>query len=144
MISAVILKDEKIKIAQRHLIPKQIDENGLTKTEVSLDKAAISELVRSYTRESGVRNLEREFANVLRKVARDMVEKTIKKIRVTKAKVLDYLGAPRFYSELAERTTKPGVVTGLAWTAAGGDILFIESSKMKGKGNLTLTDNWGM
>ncbi|SVA61757.1 uncharacterized protein METZ01_LOCUS114611, partial [marine metagenome] len=132
------IEDEKIKIAQRHLIPKQIDENGLTKTEVSLDKAAISELVRSYTRESGVRNLEREIANVLRKVARDMVEKTIKKIRVTKAKVLDYLGAPRFYSELAERTTKPGVVTGLAWTAAGGDILFIESSKMKGKGNLTL------
>ena len=137
------IEDEKIKIAQRHLIPKQIEENGLAKNEVSLDKAAISELVRSYTRESGVRNLEREIANVLRKVARDMVEKTIKKIRVTKAKVLDYLGAPRFYSELAERTTKPGVVTGLAWTAAGGDILFIESSKMKGKGNLTLTGQLG-
>ena len=137
------IEDEKIKIAQRHLIPKQIEENGLSKKEVSLDKAAISELVRSYTRESGVRNLEREIANVLRKVARDMVEKTIKKIRVTKAKVLDYLGAPRFYSELAERTTKPGVVTGLAWTAAGGDILFIESSKMKGKGNLTLTGQLG-
>ena len=119
------IEDEKLKIAQRHLIPKQIEENGLAKNEVSLDKAAISELVRSYTRESGVRNLEREIANVLRKVARDMVEKTIKKIRVTKAKVLDYLGAPRFYSELAERTTKPGVVTGLAWTAAGGDILFV-------------------
>jgi len=137
------IEDEKIKIAQRHLIPKQIEENGLAKNEVSLDKAAISELVRSYTRESGVRNLEREIANVLRKVARDMVEKTIKKIRVTKAKVLEYLGAPRFYSELAERTTKPGVVTGLAWTAAGGDILFVESSKMKGKGNLTLTGQLG-
>ena len=137
------IEDEKIKIAQRHLIPKQIEENGLAKNEVSLDKAAISELVRSYTRESGVRNLEREIANVLRKVARDMVEKTIKKIRVTKAKVLDYLGAPRFYSELAERTTKPGVVTGLAWTAAGGDILFIEASKMKGKGALTLTGQLG-
>ena len=137
------IEDEKIKIAQRHLIPKQIEENGLTKKEVSLDKAAISELVRSYTRESGVRNLEREIANVLRKVARDMVEKTFKKIRVTKTKVLDYLGAPRFYSELAERTTKPGVVTGLAWTAVGGDILFIESSKMKGKGTLTLTGQLG-
>ena len=137
------IEDEKIKIAQRHLIPKQIGENGLTKKEVSLDKTAISELIRSYTRESGVRNLEREIANVLRKVARDMVEKTVKKIRVTKAKVLDYLGSPRFYSELAERTTKPGVVTGLAWTAAGGDILFIESSKMKGKGNLTLTGQLG-
>ena len=137
------IEDEKIKIAQRHLIPKQIEENGLTKTEVSLDKAAISELVRSYTRESGVRNLEREIANVLRKIARDMIEKTFKKIRVTKAKVLEYLGAPRFYSELAERTTKPGVVIGLAWTAAGGDILFVESSKMKGKGILTLTGQLG-
>jgi len=137
------IEDEKIKIAQRHLIPKQIEENGLTKKEVSLDKAAISELVRSYTRESGVRNLEREIANVLRKIARDMIEKTFKKIRVTKAKVLEYLGAPRFYSELAERTTKPGVVIGLAWTAAGGDILFVESSKMKGKGNLTLTGQLG-
>ena len=137
------IEDEKIKIAQRHLIPKQIEENGLTKNEVSLDKVAISELVRSYTRESGVRNLEREIANVLRKIARDIIEKTFKKIRVTKAKVLEYLGAPRFYSELAERTTKPGIVIGLAWTAAGGDILFIESSKMKGKGNLTLTGQLG-
>ena len=137
------IEDEKIKIAQQHLLPKQIEENGLNKKEVSLDKAAISELIRSYTRESGVRNLEREIANVLRKVARDLVEKTAKRIRVTKAKVLEYLGAPRFYSELAERTTKPGVVTGLAWTAAGGDILFIESSKMKGKGGLTLTGQLG-
>jgi ATP-dependent Lon protease len=137
------IEDEKIKIAQKHLLPKQILENGLNKKEVSLDKAAISELIRSYTRESGVRNLEREIANVLRKVARDLVEKTAKKIRVTRAKVHEYLGAPRFYSELAERTTKPGVVTGLAWTAAGGDILFIESSKMKGKGGLTLTGQLG-
>ena len=137
------IEDEKIKIAQRHLIPKQIGENGLTKKEVSLDKAAISELIRSYTRESGVRNLEREIANVLRKVARGMIEKTFKTIRVTKTKVLEYLGAPRFYSELAERITKPGVVIGLAWTAAGGDILFVESSKMKGKGILTLTGQLG-
>ncbi len=137
------IEDEKIKIAQQHLLPKQILENGLNKKEVSLDKASISELIRSYTRESGVRNLEREIANVLRKVARDLVEKTAKKIRVTRAKVHEYLGAPRFYSELAERTTKPGVVTGLAWTAAGGDILFIESSKMKGKGGLTLTGQLG-
>ena len=137
------IEDEKIKIAQQHLLPKQILENGLNKKEVSLDKVAISELIRSYTRESGVRNLEREIANVLRKVARDLVEKTAKKIRVTRAKVHEYLGAPRFYSELAERTTKPGVVTGLAWTAAGGDILFIESSKMKGKGGLTLTGQLG-
>ena len=76
------IEDEKIKIAQQHLIPKQIEENGLNKKEVSLDKAAISELVRSYTRESGVRNLEREIANVLRKVARDLVEKTIKRLEL--------------------------------------------------------------
>ncbi len=137
------IEDEKIKIAQRHLIPKQIEENGLTKKEVSLDKAAISELVRSYTRESGVRNLEREIANVLRKIAREMIEKTCNKIRVTKAKVLEYLCARRIYSEVAERTTRPGVVIGLAWTAAGGDILFVESSKMKGKGILTLTGQLG-
>ena len=81
--------------------------------------------------------------NVFRKVARDKIEKNTKKIKVNKKKVSDYLGAPRFYSELAERTTKPGVVTGLAWTAAGGDILFIEASKMKGKGRLTLTGQLG-
>ena len=100
-------------------------------------------MISSYTREAGVRNLEREIANIFRKVARDKIEKKAKKIKVTKKKVNDYLGAPRFFSDLAERQTKPGVVTGLAWTAAGGDILFIESSKMKGKGNLTLTGQLG-
>ena len=110
---------------------------------MTLDTGATKELIRSYTREAGVRNLEREIANVLRKVARDTVEKKVKKTRVTKKKVTEYLGAPKFYSEIAERTTKPGVVTGLAWTAAGGDILFIESSKMKGKGGLTLTGQLG-
>ena len=137
------IKDEKLKIAKRHLIPKQIEENGLTKKEVGFDDTSIKELIRSYTREAGVRNLEREIANVLRKVARDQVENKSKKTKLTKKKVLAYLGAPRFYSELAERTTKPGVVTGLAWTAAGGDILFIEASKMKGKGILTLTGHLG-
>ena len=83
------------------------------------------------------------MANVLRKVARDLVEENNRKIKITKKKVGDYLGAPRFHSEIAERSTKPGVVTGLAWTAAGGDILFIESTKMKGKGNLTLTGQLG-
>ncbi|MFQ6605224.1 MAG: endopeptidase La [Fidelibacterota bacterium] len=137
------IEDEKINIAKRHLIPKQIEENGLEPDEVSFDTSAIRELIQSYTREAGVRNLEREIANVLRKVARDKVEKDVKKFRITKKKVNDYLGAPRYYSEIAERVTKPGVVTGLAWTAAGGDILFIESSKMKGKGNLTLTGQLG-
>ncbi len=137
------IEDEKVQIAKRHILPKQIEENGLTKNEVSFDMNSLKELIRSYTREAGVRNLEREVANVLRKVARDLVEENDKKIKITKKKVGEYLGAPRFHSELAERSTKPGVVTGLAWTAAGGDILFIESTKMKGKGNLTLTGQLG-
>ncbi len=137
------IEDEKVQIARRHILPKQIEENGLTKDEVAFDIHSIKELIRSYTREAGVRNLEREVANVLRKVARDLVEAKNKKIKITKKQVGAYLGAPRFYSEIAERVTKPGVVTGLAWTAAGGDILFIESTKMAGKGNLTLTGQLG-
>jgi ATP-dependent Lon protease len=137
------IENEKIEIAKRHILPKQIEENGLTKSQVSFDLPSIKELVRSYTREAGVRNLEREAANVLRKVARDLVELKYDKIKITKKQVGKYLGAPRFHSELAERSTKPGVVTGLAWTAAGGDILFIESTKMNGKGKLTLTGQLG-
>ena len=137
------IEDEKIQIAKRHILPKQIEENGLTKDQVTFDAGSIKELVRSYTREAGVRNLEREVANVLRKVARDLVESDIEKIKVNRKKVGEYLGAPRFHSELAERTTKPGVVTGLAWTAAGGDILFVESTLMNGKGKLTLTGQLG-
>ena len=137
------IEDEKVQIAKKHLIPKQLKENGLTKKDVALDESGVKELISSYTREAGVRNLEREIANVYRKVARDKIEKNTKKVKVTKNKVNEYLGAPRFYSDIAERTTKPGVVTGLAWTAAGGDILFIEASKMKGKGNLTLTGQLG-
>ena len=137
------IMDEKVLIAKKHLIPKQVEENGLTKKDVAMDDSALKELINSYTREAGVRNLEREIANVFRKVARNKIEKNAKKIKVNKKKVTEYLGAARFYSEIAERTTKPGVVTGLAWTAAGGDILFIEASKMKGKGNLTLTGQLG-
>ena len=137
------IEDEKVQIAKRHILPKQVKENGLTKEQVTFDAGSVKELIRSYTREAGVRNLEREIANVLRKVARELVEEETKKTKITKAKVGGYLGAPRFHSELAERTTKPGVVTGLAWTAAGGDILFIESTKMKGKGRLTLTGQLG-
>ena len=137
------IEDEKIQIAKRHILPKQIEENGLTKDQVTFDAGSLKELIRSYTREAGVRNLEREVANVLRKVARDIVESDIQKIKVNRKKVNEYLGAPRFHSELAERTTKPGVVTGLAWTAAGGDILFVESTLMNGKGKLTLTGQLG-
>jgi ATP-dependent Lon protease len=137
------IQDEKLQIAKKHLIPKQVKENGLTKSEVSMDTNSTKELISSYTREAGVRQLEREIANVLRKVARDIVQGKEKNIKVTKSKVQGYLGASKFHSDLAERTTEPGVVTGLAWTAAGGDILFIESSKMKGKGKLTLTGQLG-
>ena len=137
------IQDEKLQIAKKHLVPKQIKENGLSKSEVSLDVPSIKELISSYTREAGVRQLEREIANVLRKVAREIVEKKLKNIKVSKSKVQGYLGASKFHSELAERITEPGVVTGLAWTAAGGDILFIESTKMKGKGKLTLTGQLG-
>ena len=137
------IEDEKVQIAKKHLVPKQMDENALAKTDVKIDDAGIKELISSYTREAGVRNLEREIANVFRKVARDKIEKKSKKININKKKVNDYLGAPRFFSDLAEGQTKPGVVTGLAWTAAGGDILFVESSKMNVKGNLTLTGQLG-
>lgn len=137
------IDDEKIKIAQKHLIPKQIVENGLTAKQTKFTEDGIKEVVRSYTRESGVRSLEREIANVLRKVAVDIVNKRIKTVSLTNKKVNHYLGIPKFYTDLAERTTKPGVVTGMAWTAAGGDILFIEASKMLGKGNLTLTGQLG-
>ena len=137
------IEDEKIQIAKRHILPKQIEENGLTNNQVRFEVTSIKELIRSYTREAGVRNLEREVANVLRKVARDLVESDTEKIKINRKKVGEYLGAPRFHSELAERTTKPGVVTGLAWTAAGGDILFVESTLMKGKGKLTLTGQLG-
>ena len=137
------IDDEKIKIAQKHLIPKQIVENGLTAKQAKFTEDGIKEVVRSYTRESGVRSLEREIANVLRKVAVDIVNKRIKTVSLTNKKVNHYLGIPKFYTDLAERTTKPGVVTGMAWTAAGGDILFIEASKMSGKGNLTLTGQLG-
>ena len=137
------IDDEKVKIAEKHLIPKQITENGLTAKQVKFNEAGIKEVIRSYTRESGVRSLEREIANVLRKIAVDVVNKKVKTVTIAKKAVNDYLGIPKFQSDLAERTTKPGVVTGMAWTAAGGDILFVESSKMRGKGLLTLTGQLG-
>ena len=137
------IEDEKVQIAKKHILPKQIEENGLTKDDVIFDANSIKELIRSYTREAGVRNLEREVANILRKVARELVENKTNKVKIVKSKVSEYLGAPRFHSELAERSMKPGVVTGLAWTAAGGDILFVESTQMKGKGKLTLTGQLG-
>ena len=100
-------------------------------------------LIDSYTRESGVRNLERQLANVCRKAAKDVLVNKTKKIHVDEEKLLEYLGPKKFISDVAERTNKPGVVVGLAWTAFGGDILFIEASKMPGKGQLKLTGKLG-
>ena len=137
------IEQEKIQIARQYLIPKQLEENALSKSNCSFTEAGIKELIRSYTREAGVRNLEREISNVCRKVARTRADGKTKSVKITKAAVEKYLGAPRFYAEMVERMKKAGVVVGLAWTSVGGDILFIEASKMPGKGRLTLTGKLG-
>ncbi len=137
------IHSEKMNIAKKHLIPKKLDEHGIKNSEIVFTDDAISLLIESFTREAGVRNLERQVANVCRKVAMDIATKKAKKINLSSEKVLEYLGAKKFLSEIAERTNKPGVVIGLAWTAFGGDILFIESSKMPGKGGLKLTGKLG-
>lgn len=137
------IMEEKLQIAKDHLIPKQIKEHGLRKTEIKFNDDAICLLIESYTREAGVRNLERELANVCRKVARHISSKKIKKTTITPSKIDEYLGPIKFHSEVAERGNQPGVVIGLAWTAFGGDILFIEATKMPGKGALKLTGKLG-
>ena len=137
------IEDEKIQIAKKYLIPKQIEENALSVKDIKFSETGIKELIRSYTREAGVRNLEREISNVLRKIARKQADGSLKKSNINKSAVNDFLGAPRFYSEMAERMKTPGVVIGLAWTSVGGDILFIEASKMPGKGSLSLTGKLG-
>ncbi len=137
------IMEEKLQIAKDHLLPKQVSEHGLRKREIKFEDDAIRLLIESYTREAGVRNLERQIANVCRKVARDISSKTYKSIRVKRDKIYDYLGPIKFHSEMAERANQPGVVVGLAWTAFGGDILFIEATKMPGKGVLKLTGKLG-
>ena len=137
------IQQEKLNIAKKHLLPKQIKEHGLKKSEIKFNDEAINLLIESFTRESGVRNLERQLANVCRKTAKDVAGGNTKSVKITKTKIFEYLGPEKFISELAERTDKPGVVVGLAWTAFGGDILFIEASKMPGKGVLKLTGKLG-
>jgi len=134
---------EKLLIAKDHLLPKQIKEHGLRKKEIKFTDESIKLLIESYTREAGVRNLERQLANVCRKVARNISSGKQKSISVTPEKVYKYLGPKKFLPELAERANQPGVVVGLAWTAFGGDILFIEATKMPGKGALKLTGKLG-
>ena len=135
--------EEKIEIAKRHLIPKQINEHSLKVSEIKFSESGIRTIVESYTREAGVRNLERQIANVCRKVAKDIAMKNLTIASVSSKSVSKFLGPEKFLPELAERNEKPGIVVGLAWTAFGGDILFIEATKMPGKGNLKLTGKLG-
>ncbi len=136
-------EEEKIHIARKFLIPKQIAEHGLKEGQVTFDDDALQVIINSYNREAGVRNLEREIATICRRVARDVVEGKLETAHVSSDELSKYLGPIKFFSEVAERTTEPGVAIGLAWTPVGGDIIFVEAAKMKGKGNLTLTGKLG-
>jgi ATP-dependent Lon protease len=122
--------EEKVNIAQKYLVPKQIRANGLQPDELEISDAAIRRIVRDYTREAGVRGLERQIATIARRVARDIVEGKEGKVRVTPENLVDFLRRPRFFDEVAERTDRPGVATGLAWTPTGGDVLFVEAAMM--------------
>jgi ATP-dependent Lon protease len=138
-------EEEKHEIARRHLVPKQIEENGLEKDDVRFDRRAIARIVGEYTREAGLRQLEREIGKVCRKVARKKAETedAFKPIRVTADNLKDFLRQPKIFNESALKKDVIGTVTGLAWTAVGGDILFIEAIKTKGKGKLMLTGQLG-
>lgn len=135
--------DEKLAIANHYIVPRQIFENGLKSEEIIFNDDVILQIVNEYTREAGVRNLEREIGSICRKVATLIAENHTKLIKITKDKVIEFLGKPKFYSEIAERTTIPGVATGLAVTIAGGDILFIEATKMPGSKGFTVTGQLG-
>jgi len=135
--------EEKLHIAKIFLVPKQLEEHGLNKSKVRFSDGAIKNIIDFYTREAGVRNLEREIASVIRGIAKEIVEGKIKTKKVNKKDIPVYLGPEKFFPEIKERTMKSGVATGLAWTPAGGDLIFVESTKMPGKGNLTLTGRLG-
>jgi ATP-dependent Lon protease len=122
--------EEKIGIARQYLIPKQLAAHGLAAGELAFEPEAIRQIVRGYTREAGVRGLEREIAAVARKVARRLGEGQAQAVQVAAGQVTDYLGRPRFFDEVADRTARPGVATGLAWTPTGGDVLFVEATMM--------------
>lgn len=138
-------ENEKIEIAKGYLIPRQLRENALRPSEVSFTRPALQTIIRSYTREAGVRNLEREIGAVNRKVVRKIAEGNNKKIRVTPKLVREFIGRPRFFGneEVAERTSIPGVATGLAYTPTGGDVLFIEATGMPGNKGFQMTGSLG-
>jgi ATP-dependent Lon protease len=136
--------EEKVKIAFEHLIAKQIANHGLSAESVEFTQGAIRSVIRGYTREAGVRNLEREMGALCRKVARRRAEGDETRVVITEAVVVEMLGAPTFLDEEIENRTKdPGVAVGLAWTPAGGEVLFVEASRMQGGGTLTLTGHLG-
>jgi len=135
--------DEKIKIANRFLIPRQRDEHGLNAKQIKFSSGAVKQIVMGYTREAGLRNLEREIANVCRGVASKIAEGEVKSATINVEDIHGYLGPIRITSETKARITTPGVATGLAWTPTGGELLFIEATAMKGKKGLTLTGQLG-
>jgi len=137
-------EEEKLQIAKRYLVPRQIERNGLSTSKIAFSDPALRVIISDYTREAGVRQLEREIGTACRKVARQVAEGTAKrKVTVTEPRARELLGRQRFYSEVRRRTSRPGVATGLAWTPVGGDVLFIEATAMPGKGNLTITGQLG-
>jgi ATP-dependent Lon protease len=137
-------EDEKLQIAKRYLVPRQIERNGLKKSQLAIGDAALRAVIRDYTREAGVRNLEREVGAIARKVAREVAEgKVHKRVSVSEQRARDLLGKRRYFTETQRRTRQPGVATGLAWTPVGGDVLFIEATAMPGTGKLTITGQLG-
>jgi ATP-dependent Lon protease len=138
------IEEEKLQIARRHLIPRQLDNHGMGAEHIAFGDLALTKLIREYTREAGLRNLEREIASIIRKVARKRAEGLNETVAVTPERVEEFLGAPYFMrEEMEERTLMPGVATGLSWTAAGGEVLFIEATQMWGKKGLTITGQLG-
>jgi len=137
-------EEEKLTIAQEHLVDKQVLNHGLTSEKITFEEAALRAVIRGYTREAGVRNLEREIGALCRKVARRWAEGNEVPVSITPKVVVEMLGAPRFHDEeVSNRTKDPGVAVGLAWTPAGGEVLFVEATLMSGKGELTLTGQLG-
>ena len=137
------IEEEKIRIAQQYLVPRQLRENALRPEEIEFTDDALRRIIRDYTREAGVRNLERQIGSVCRKVITKVAEGHTGTIVVTEDDVPEYLGKPKFFSEIAERTEIPGVATGLVVTPVGGDLTFVEATRMKGKGTFTLTGQLG-
>ena len=136
-------EEEKLEIAKKHLIPKQVAENALNAKLIEISDGAVKKIVSLYTREAGVRNLEREIASVCRKVARKVAEGRKTLTRITSQNIESLLGPPKIFKDQLLRKDQVGVATGVAWTEAGGEILFVESTKMQGKGNLSLTGSLG-